>query len=97
MFSLATGQLSWERIKNYHKEHNKASLAGQGEMNEAEQPPKPSRKKKLKGATAISSWRSATHGIRTILTVSTETDLEKQTMQWPDEYRLRLSELSYHV
>lgn len=75
MFSLITGQLSWERIKNYHKEHNKVSLAGQGEINQTEKLPKPSNKKKLKGATAISSWRSATHGIRTIhvLTVSIET------------------------
>lgn len=68
---LEDGQLLWERIKNYHKEHNKASLANQGEINETEQPPKPSRKKKLKGATAISSWRSTTHGIRTLLTPST--------------------------
>lgn len=70
MFSLITGQLSWERIKNYHKEHNKVSLAGQGEINQTEKLPKSIHKKKLKGATAISSWRSATHGIRTILTVS---------------------------
>lgn len=67
---LEDGQLSWERIKNYHKEQKKVSLASQGQINETEQPPKLARKKKLKGAAAVSSWRSTTHGIRTILTAS---------------------------
>lgn len=67
---LEDGQLSWERIKNYHKEQKKSSLASQGQINETEQPPKLARKKKLKGAAAVSSWRSTTHGIRTILTAS---------------------------
>ncbi|KAL9969156.1 hypothetical protein ACROYT_G021333 [Oculina patagonica] len=67
---LEDGHLSWERIKNYHKEH-KMSLATQGEINTIAKQPKLGRKKKLKGAAAISSWRSTTHGIRTILTPST--------------------------
>ncbi|KAJ7388443.1 hypothetical protein OS493_037605 [Desmophyllum pertusum] len=68
---LEDGQLSWERIKTYHKEHTKASLATQGEIDTTVQQPKPGRKNKLKGAAATSSWRSTTHGIRTILTPST--------------------------
>lgn len=72
------------------------SLAGQGEINQTEKLPKPSRKKKLKGATAISSWRSATHGIRTILTVSIKTLWAANPAMVLDEYRFRLSELTIY-
>lgn len=68
---LEDGQLSWERIKNYHKERNKKALLSQEEVNTTPQPAKQGHKKKIKGAAAISTWRSTTHGIRTILTPST--------------------------
>ena len=42
----------------------------QGEIKETQQLPNLAGKKKLKGAAAISSWRSTTHGIRAIQTVS---------------------------
>ena len=61
-----TGELTWETIKRYHKEHSKAVLAGQVEIAQ----PKGEVKTKRLPKGAASSWRSATHGIRTILTVS---------------------------
>lgn len=68
---LEDGQLSWERIRNYHKEHNKKALLTQDEEIASSQQAKKTTKKNFKGATAVSTWRSTTHGIRTILTPST--------------------------
>ena len=69
------GQLSWERIRNYHKEHNKKALLTQDKEIASSQQAKKTSKKKFKGATAVSTWRSTTHGIRTILTVSAISEL----------------------
>lgn len=69
------GQLSWERIRNYHTEHNKKALLTQDEESASSQQAKRTSKKKFKGATAVSTWRSTTHGIRTILTVGAISEL----------------------
>lgn len=62
---------TWERIKNYHKEHKKVLLAAQAETGTPVKPKPGARKKhSFKSATAASTWRSTTHGIRTILTPS---------------------------
>lgn len=68
---LEDGQLSWERIRNFNKEHNKKALLTQDEEITSSQQAKQTSTKKFKGDTAVSTWRSTTHGIRTILTPST--------------------------
>lgn len=70
--ALEDGELTWKRIQNYHKERNKAALAAQGELVWPSKPgPRLRRKHPLKGKDATTTWRSTTHGIRTILTPST--------------------------
>lgn len=62
-----TGELTWETIKRYHREHSKAVLAVQVGIAQ----PKGEVKTKRLPKGAASSWKSTTHGIRILLTVST--------------------------
>ncbi|CAH3032775.1 unnamed protein product [Porites lobata] len=82
---LEQGELTWETIKRYHKEHSKAVLAGQVEITQ----PKREVKTKRLPKGAASSWRSATHGIRTILTPSIPSDAGRKSSSFASSGKSR--------
>ncbi|XP_068698961.1 DNA ligase 1-like [Montipora capricornis] len=75
--AIKDGGLTWEKVKNYHREFSKASLLSHKEAINTSAEPKIEQRMKgpLKGASAVSTWRSTIHGIRTILTPSSPFDI----------------------
>lgn len=69
---IKDGDLTWERIIKYHKERRETPmLSGKSQQKSHEQLIK---ERPLKRASAMSTWRRTTHGIRTILLPSSPCD-----------------------